>query len=260
MRAPKLIYPLIFLLFLMVIVGATKTISKDAVTIQDQKRIIPTSVTKSTTVPAFIQKINNKQPVTIIAYGDSITWGYIRDASSGKVKQVKNPYPKVLEKELRKKYGYNEITVINKGHPGWTTIQALEFVEKEVLSYHPDLVISMFGINDARGHVKYSPNASPNSVDDFKENYQELVKVLKANGLDTVILTATTITSKKNNAHTAQEDYSRAVKSVAQEENIPYINGSTISIKGNLYDGVHFKADKYRLIAEKVMSGFFDTY
>lgn len=260
MRAPKLTYLLIFLLALMVVVGVTKPISKEAVNIQDQKRIVPTSVTKSSIVPPFIQKLKNKQPVTIVAYGDSITWGYLRDASSGKVKQVNNPYPRVLEKELRNKYGYNEITVINKGHPGWTTIQALEFVEKEVLSYHPDLVISMFGINDARGHVKYTPNSSPNSVDDFKDNYRKVVTVFKEKGLDTVILTATTITSKKNNANTTQADYSRAVISLAQEENVPYVDSSAISIEGNLYDGVHFKADKYRLIAEKLMSGFFDTY
>lgn len=206
------------------------------------------------------QKLTNQLPVTIVAYGDSITWGYDRDPIKGKVNQVKYPYPTVLEKELRKKYGYHNIKVINKGHPGWTSIQALENLEKEVLSYRPDLVISMFGINDARGHNKYSPNALPVPVDQYKENNQQLLQMIKENGLEVVIISATAFTSKKNSADKTQSHYTNAIQSLAQEEKVQYVNGTEIPIKGNLSDGVHFKADQYKLIAEKLMLDVFGAY
>ncbi len=204
-----------------------------------------------------IQKLDTNQPVTIVAYGDSITWGYDRDTRTGKVNQVKNPSPKVLEKELRKKYYYNEIKVINKGHPGWTSIQALENVEEEVLSYHPDLVIFMFGINDARGHKKYSPNALPIPVDQYKENNRQLIHKLKEKGIEVVIISPTTITNKKNHANKTLKHYTYVIKSLAQEEKVTYIDGGKIPIKGNLSDGIHFKAEQYRLIAEKIMLDIF---
>nr|WP_309100580.1 SGNH/GDSL hydrolase family protein [Fredinandcohnia onubensis] len=204
-----------------------------------------------------IQKLNNSQPVTIVAYGDSITWGYERDSDTGRVSQVKNPYPKVLEYELRQKFGYRHIKVINKGHPGWTSIQALNNLEKEVLSYHPDLVILMFGINDARGHLKYSPHSLPIPVEEYKENNQHLLQKIQEKGIEVVIISATTFTSKKNNADLNQAHYTHAISSLAKEENIHYINGSEIPIKNNLKDGIHFKPGQYKLIAEKIMSELF---
>ncbi|MEH7378900.1 GDSL-type esterase/lipase family protein [Bacillus sp. JJ1533] len=205
---------------------------------------------------SVIEKLTYKKPVTIVAYGDSITWGYERD-KKGKVNQVKNPYPKALEQELRKRYGYDQIKVINKGHPGWTSIQALENIEEEVLSYHPDLVISMFGINDARGHNKYSPHALPVPVNQYKENNRKILEKLKANGIKVVIISPTTITNNKNNGKKTQIHYINAIKSLAQEEKVRYVNGGDISINGNLSDGIHFKAEKYQLLAEKLMLELF---
>ncbi|MFT4415433.1 SGNH/GDSL hydrolase family protein [Fredinandcohnia humi] len=225
-----------------------------------QKSKASSQESKSSFETSVIQKLKNKQPVTIVAYGDSITWGYGRDATRGNVRQVKNPYPKVLEKELRKKYGYNNITVINKGHPGWTSIQALENIEEEVLIFSPDLVISMFGINDARGHNKYSPNALPVLIDQYKENNRQLLQMIKEKGIEVVIISSTTITSKKNNANKTQIHYTNTIKTLAQEEKVKYVNGTDIPIKGNLSDGIHFKGDQYALIADKIMVDIFGTY
>lgn len=206
---------------------------------------------------SVIKKLNSNQAVTIVAYGDSITWGYERDSNTGRVTQVKEPYPKVLEYELKQKFDYRHIKVINRGHPGWTSIQALENIEKEVFSYHPDLVILMFGINDARGHLKYSPHSLPVPVEQYKENNQHLLRKLQEKEIEVVIISPTTFTSKKNNANINQVHYTNAIRSLANEENIHYINGSEIPIEDNLKDGIHFKAEQYKLIAEKIMSELF---
>ncbi|WP_449538914.1 SGNH/GDSL hydrolase family protein [Ferdinandcohnia sp. Marseille-Q9671] len=208
---------------------------------------------------SVVHKLLNNETVTIVVYGDSITWGYKRDTKSGKVKQVKNPYPNVLEEKLRKRFSNRHITVINNGHPGWTSIQALEHVKEEVLSYKPDMLITMFGINDARGHKKYSPSAQPVPIDLYKDNMQQLLQISKQNGIEVVILSPTTVTSKKNYANRTQINYTNTIKNLAQEENIRFVNGSDIQTEGNLSDGVHFKADKYGLIADKIMLDIFTT-
>ncbi|MEH7384870.1 GDSL-type esterase/lipase family protein [Bacillus sp. JJ1521] len=257
MRNPPKVYLLYFLSILLCVLllfGVNRTIGP--LTIQ-QKSKAANFESISDHEHSVIQKLNQHQPVNIVAYGDSITWGYDRDARTKKVNQVKNPYPKVLEKELRDKYGYNKIKVINKGHPGWTSIQAIENIEKEVLSYRPDLVIYMFGINDARGHQKYSPNDLPVPVDQYKENNRQILQKLKENGIDVVIVTPTTITNKKYLANKTQADYTYAIKSLAQEEKVAFVDGGEIPIIENLSDGIHFKAEKYRLIAEKIMLDMF---
>lgn len=257
MRNPPkvyLFYLLSILICVLMLFGVNGTVGP--LTIQQKSKaakLESTSGYEST----VIQKLNHHQPVTIVAYGDSITWGYDRDATRGKIYQVKNPYPKVLEKELRNKYGYNRVKVINKGHPGWTSIQAIENIEKEVLSYHPDLVIYMIGINDARGHKKYSPNALPVPVEQYKENNRKLLNRLKEKGIDVAIITPTTITNKKNHANKTQAHYTFAIKSLAKEEHVLFVDGGEIPIKENLSDGIHFKAEKYRLIAEKIMLEIF---
>lgn len=259
MKNPRMIPILYFmLLFICVLMlfgvhGITETI------ISKQKSHAANLDTMSNDELPIIQKLQNKQPVTIVAYGDSITWGYERDLKTGEISQVTNPYPSELEKMLRKKYDYQHITIINRGHPGWTSIQALENLEKEVLLYHPDLVITMFGINDARGHKNYSPDALPIPIDQYKENVQQLLHKLNEKRIEVVIVSPTTFTSKKNNAHLNQEQYTNAIKSLLKDDNYHYVNGSDIPIRGNLKDGVHFKPGQYRLIAEKIMTDLFST-
>jgi len=250
----QLSYFISTVVFVLLLVGVNGTIESFMLPQESKATIRESSSVHDSSV---IQKLNNRQPVTIVSYGDSITWGYERDPVTGRVTQVKNPYPKILEYELRKKFGYRHIKVINRGHPGWTSIQALENIEKEVLSYHPDLVILMFGINDARGHLKYSPHSLPVPVEQYKENNEHLLRELQEKEIEVVIISATTFTSKKNNANLNQAHYTNTISSLAKEKNIHYINGSEIPIKNNLKDGIHFKPEQYKLIAEKIMSELF---
>lgn len=257
MRNPPKVYLFYFLSILLCVLllfGVNKTIGPLTIQQKSKAAMLESTSGYESTV---IQMLNHHQPVTIVAYGDSITWGYDRDARTKKVNQVKNPYPKVLEKELRNKYGYNKIKVINKGHPGWTSIQAIENFEEEVLSYRPDLVIYMFGINDARGHQKYSPNDLPVPIEQYIENNRQILQKLKEKGIDVVIITPTTITNGKNQANKTQAHYTSAIKSLAIEEKVPFVDGEEIPINENLSDGIHFKAEQYRLIAEKIMLEIF---
>jgi lysophospholipase L1-like esterase len=74
----------------------------------------------------------------IICFGDSLTYG--TGASSGK------DYPSQLSKMIPG-------PVINAGRPGDTTASALQRLEKDVLSYSPDIVLITLGGNDLKNGV-----------------------------------------------------------------------------------------------------------
>jgi len=74
----------------------------------------------------------------IICFGDSLTYG--TGASSG------NDYPSLLSKMISS-------PVINAGRPGDTTASALQRLEKDVLSYAPDIVLITLGGNDLKNGI-----------------------------------------------------------------------------------------------------------
>ncbi|NJO02882.1 MAG: SGNH/GDSL hydrolase family protein [Bacteroidia bacterium] len=98
-----------------------------------------------TGLDSLITLMKQGEPVKIVCYGNSITHGY-RVGSFG---QVAHPYPEVLEERLQNQFKNPHIRVINEGHNGWRSDQALASLPSLVLKQLPHLVIVKFGINDA---------------------------------------------------------------------------------------------------------------
>lgn len=73
-------------------------------------------------------------PFTIVAFGDSLTYGY------GVLDHI--AFPACLKKDFPK------WRIINKGVNGDTTRDALERINQDVLVYHPEIVTIFFGSND----------------------------------------------------------------------------------------------------------------
>lgn len=96
-----------------------------------------------------ITKMVKKEAVTIVCYGDSITYGYVPGTGA----QTTNPYPATLQTILRDFYKNDLITVINEGYSGR---QSDEFASDTYIGYvtrhTPDMVIFMCGINDKNGN------------------------------------------------------------------------------------------------------------
>jgi tetratricopeptide (TPR) repeat protein len=74
---------------------------------------------------------------TIICLGESTTFGVGADA-----------YPQQLEQILNNRYPGIKFSVINKGMNGIDSTYILSMLKKNVLRYHPNMVIAMIGIND----------------------------------------------------------------------------------------------------------------
>ncbi len=78
----------------------------------------------------------------ILCLGDSVTFGYLR------------PYPEALERLLAAKKGAAGVQVINAGVPGYSLAQGALWFSKYGPSFEPDVVVALFGWNDAKERIR----------------------------------------------------------------------------------------------------------
>lgn len=103
----------------------------------------------------------NRQPVKIVALGDSVTEGCFglvsEDIHTDKAPEA--AYHQLLGKKLLGVFPALSLTVINAGVGGTRAEQGLLRLEKDVLVHEPDLVIVCFGLNDGgEGRKAYIPS------------------------------------------------------------------------------------------------------
>lgn len=92
----------------------------------------------------FIAKLEKKEPVTVVFYGDSITAGGYSNAGMPKWSNMVTDY-------LAARYGYDDadkITYVNTSQGGKDTRWALDNLQTNVIDYEPDLLVFAFGMND----------------------------------------------------------------------------------------------------------------
>jgi len=105
------------------------------------------SVSGADTLSQIRAKLRDGKPVTIVCWGDSVTQGY-------SASKKENGYVEQFRKLLQAAYPKTQITLINAGIAGTSTVGRLPAYDKEVLSYKPDLITAEF-IND----TLYEPEA-----------------------------------------------------------------------------------------------------
>jgi lysophospholipase L1-like esterase len=87
-------------------------------------------------------KLAAKQPVSILCLGDSITQG------TSLANADKERYACVLERLLRERLGYEEVTVLSRAVGGAQVNDLRLWAERDFVGVSPDLVIVMAGYND----------------------------------------------------------------------------------------------------------------
>jgi|TARA_B100002003_G_scaffold248023_1_gene280838 lysophospholipase L1-like esterase len=80
----------------------------------------------------------------ILIIGDSFTFGYSID-------DLKNVYPRILQKKLDDNYGKNKFEVITLAQGGYSTIDAVKAIKNVGINLSPDLIILGYYANDAEG-------------------------------------------------------------------------------------------------------------
>jgi lysophospholipase L1-like esterase len=203
---------------------------------------------------------------TVVALGDSVTWGIRTD---GSVKPA-DTFVSVLEKELAaRRPGAH---VVNAGIGGNNTRQMLERLDHDVLRYEPRLVILMAGLNDA-AHI--APGGKPTeqpriAVEEYERNLTEIIRRVRAAGGSVLLATPNPMTPKYHYAsigwykgkeiNTCLLPYLAAVKRVAAATHVPMVDVFSKykhwkGFEDTLPDGIHPDARGHRFLAGLFLPG-----
>ena len=154
-----------------------------------------------------IEKLTNKEHLTIGFYGDSIMTGC--NASS---KLVIPPYlddfPTASVKMLKKLYNYEDIEFFNTSKGGTLSDWGKTNVDVNVNAYSPDLVFLGFGMNDGSWNIK--PN-------DFVSNIEFMIASIQARNQNAEIIVVSTILANPDSTQNAgQENYLEPLKEMVK--------------------------------------------
>lgn len=170
------------------------------------------------------------EPFVVVAFGDSVT------APRGRTEV----YPGLLAAEMS--HGGKDIKVVNAGVGGNTTALAKARFEKDVLDASPDLVILMFGINDAAVDVWKDPPATRPRVplESYRRNLTDMVSELKTREVEVVLMTpnplywtnttrelyakAPYLPEEPDGFNVILRDYAQAVRKVAAEQEVGLVD------------------------------------
>ena len=160
---------------------------------------------------------------TIVCFGDSLTEGV--GAGQGE------DYPSVLSRLIA-------APVVNAGHRGDTTADALNRLARDVLEKNPRLVILLLGGNDFLRQVP---------VGDTRKNLETIVQRIQEHGAMVVI------TGMKLGLFT--DEYGAMMENIAEKFGallVPQVTKGILTDSKLKSDPIHPNGAGYRLIAERV--------
>ena len=166
--------------------------------------------------------LTEKGPITIVAFGDSVTHGALLDNYN---------YETVYWNRLRRKIlavrDYVPVNVIDAGIAGISAKSSLGRIESQVLAHNPDLVIVCFGLNDVNG-----------TLEEYLASLRTIFEKCTASGADVIFMTPNMLNTyvaddapekyREYAAKTADmqnsgrmDKYMNAAKELAHEMNVP---------------------------------------
>jgi lysophospholipase L1-like esterase len=159
-------------------------------------------------LPRTLRLLRAKEPVKVIAFGDSITAG-------GEASQESLRYPNRYAAYLRQAFGDDRVTLENGATGGDTTRNGLARLEEKVLSRHPDLVLVAFGMNDH--------NIGSVPVEEFAANLRSIVtQIREKTGAEVILLSTFPPNPLWHYSSHRMGEYAAATERVAGEMRVPY--------------------------------------
>jgi len=180
--------------------------------------------TVNSKLTGFSSKLNDPSASPVIAFlGDSITE---KNDHTGN----KENYVDYLS-EMFKNINPNA-SVINAGVSSDTTELALERLQTDVLDKKPDVTFIMLGVNDGSS---WYPDVT---VDEFSENYKNIIEQLVASGSEVILVTQNDVQDNAYHGTVTFEKLSAIESKIAQianEKGLPIIDCYTnwVNLKAN---------------------------
>lgn len=127
-----------------------------------------------------------RRPVTIAVLGDSVTQGCFELYDECKnhmvsVYDYQSVYHEKLKRMLQVLFPGVVIQVINAGIEGTGVVQGRERLERDVLSYNPDLVIVSFGLNDCVCGIE--------NLESYRKALSEIIEEVQEKSCEMIFLT-----------------------------------------------------------------------
>ena len=175
-----------------------------------------------------VQRLKNKQPFKILAFGDSVTAGAQANRGNWGVTDADIPrflYFGHLARLLEAQYGYQGITPVQKGYGEWTSEQALKVMKDVFAQAGPeDVIIIEFGANDLGWANK--------TVDIWLANMKQIVAEARKKTTQIIVMSPTT----GGKVPQLADEVSRKFRAFAKEENVAWADIS----RWSLYRGEAF--------------------
>ncbi len=196
---------------------------------------------------------------TICFFGDSITTNGL--------------FIKEIYEYLIKNHGDKRVKIFNCGVPGDCAYKAVGRIYGDCLSYNPDKVFIMFGVNDiGREFFNLSEPSSEDkkreSLEDYKKTMTELITTIENHNSEVVLMTPTPVIEKRtktDGCNKALEDCIAFLRETAKNKNLKLIdlysvmssvdNSSLIKL-----DGVHPTEEGHHMMAQIILKelGYID--
>jgi lysophospholipase L1-like esterase len=171
-RPPELAKDVLRLANVFVPVGATTLTSQQILVIGDGFAEPDENLTavRMSLVEKTLSKLRRGSPITIVAWGDSVTAG-------GEASTPEKAFPKLFATRLGQRFAKSKITLVNAGIGGSNTVGRLPGLYQEVLAHQPDLVTIEF-VNDMELPEKT-----------VRENLDSAFQQIRGSGAEIILIT-----------------------------------------------------------------------
>ena len=143
-----------------------------------------------------MQGLIENGPITIVAFGDSVTHGAVAEGEIN----YETVYWNRLKKKINDLNNYVPVNVINAGIGGITAKASLGRMDKQVLSHNPDLIIVCFGLNDVNG-----------TLEDYLNSLEEIFLKAQKSGAEVIFMTPNMLNTSVSE-ETEEKYYEYAIK------------------------------------------------
>ena len=148
----------------------------DYLTEEDLQTASPWKSIDNTALAAVMKKAESGKDITIACIGGSITQGSISNGPLDSEIKKRACYADIFFAWWKETFPEVQVTVVNAGIGGTDSYLGVHRVQKDVLDYHPDLVLVEYSVNDGANNS-------------YKNSYDNLVrKILKSETSPAVIL------------------------------------------------------------------------
>ena len=175
-------------------------------------------------------------PITIVAFGDSITHGFF----CGYV-DYDAAYPNLLRKRILQVRNYVPVNIINAGIGGTTAKASLVRMERQVFAHLPDLVIVCFGLNDVNG---------------TRESYLDALRTIfsecQRHGTDVIFMTPNMLNTRvAEDTPVALVDYAAKTARMQNEGRMDFYIEGAVSLAESMGVTVCDCYSKWKMLSEK---------